>query len=258
MVKPPCILFLFDWRPVFWSTREEYFRQLAERLRERGITAVLVASELKDPEVRRRFTDAGARVEICSFLDGKIRYWRHIRRLQREFSVELAHVRFFDYFAAVHWVCWLAGARPILFTEANSGASEATGWRSMLLRLRTAIMCRPVLRHIAISEFIRSRLERVGIPRHRISRVYNGVDTTAFVRDPAARQELRDRMGAAPKTVVLIFAATLLEWKRPGIALQVAAELVRRGHDVQLWMAGVGHLREQLEQHAAQLKIPSK
>jgi glycosyltransferase involved in cell wall biosynthesis len=155
----------------------------------------------------------------------------------------------------VHWICWFAGVRTILFTDANSGDSDARGWRKLLLQFRTRLMCWPVMRHIAISEFIRGRLQRVGIPPDRISCVYNGVDTTAFVRDAAARKNLRDRMEAGPETVVLIFTATLLGWKRPEIALQVAAELVRRGQAVQLWMAGVGHLQKQLVQQAAQLGV---
>ncbi|MEP7351635.1 MAG: glycosyltransferase family 4 protein [Acidobacteriota bacterium] len=258
MAKPPCVLFLFDWCPVFWSTREEYFRQLAEQLSARGVTPVLFASELKDDEVRRRFTAAGARVEICSYHHGKLHYWQQIRNLQAEFSIQLAHVRFFDYFSSVHWACWLAGARTIIFTEANSGESGATGWRQSLMRIRTAVMCWPITQHIAISEFIGQRLRQVGIPGNQITCIYNGVDTTAFGPDPVARKELRDETGASPETLVLIFAATLLAWKRPEIIVQVLAELVRRGHAVQLWMAGTGPLHQQLVELADSLKVTSQ
>ncbi|MEO5924512.1 MAG: hypothetical protein ABIR70_11870 [Bryobacteraceae bacterium] len=102
MGKPACILFLFDWQPVFWSTREEYFRKLAERLKAKGVTPVLVSSELADQEVRRRFEAVGARVEPCSYHASPFGYWRHIRRLQREYDVQAGHVRFFDYFSGVY------------------------------------------------------------------------------------------------------------------------------------------------------------
>jgi glycosyltransferase involved in cell wall biosynthesis len=255
VVKPPCIVFLFDWLPVFWSTREEYFRQLAERLRERGITPVLVAPALQDPEVRRRFVEAGALIETCSYHESLFDYWMRIRRLRRDFDVRLAHVRFFDYFSLVHWICWLAGVRAILFTEANGGDWNGTGWRRTFIRLRTAITCWPLSGSIAISEFIRARLQRVGIPASRIVRVYNGVDISAFGPDQNARSEVRQRMNASPNTVVLIFAGVLLPIKRPEVAVEVCAELCRRGCQIQLWMAGDGPLGPALETLSAQLGV---
>jgi glycosyltransferase involved in cell wall biosynthesis len=255
VAKPPCVVFLFDWRPVFWSTREEYFRQLAERLTSRGITPVLIASELDDPEVLKRFTAAGTRVEICSYHAGLLGYWRQIRRLRQEFSVKLAHIRFFDYFAAVAWICRLSGIRNIFFTEANSGDWTTVAWKQTLLRLRTAVMCWPLTHCIAISGFIQKRLESVGIASDRITVIYNGVDIASFKPDPAARQSIRQQMGAQENTVVLIFAAVFLEWKRPQMAIQACAELVRQGLDVQLWMAGKGPLKEELEREVARLQI---
>ncbi|MEO5924513.1 MAG: glycosyltransferase family 4 protein [Bryobacteraceae bacterium] len=109
--------------------------------------------------------------------------------------------------------------------------------------------------HIAISEFIRCRLQLVGLPGEKIALVYNGVDTAAFVPGPVARADVRRRMGAGPDTTVLIFAATLLEWKRPEVALKALAELVRRGENVQLWMAGAGPLRASLEKMSEALGI---
>ncbi len=255
MAKPACILFLFDWQPVFWSTREEYFRQLSERLVARGITPVLMVPELKDPEVRRRFETAGARVELCSYQGGLLAYERRIRGLCREFSVQIAHVRFFDYFVAVPWLCRLAGIRTILFTEANSGEWTSTGWRAALVRMRTAFMCWPLTKCIAISQFIWDRLRKVGIPDDRLALVYNGIDVNLSLPEKQASCALRNLQGASPSTIVLIFAAALLPWKRPSLVLQTCAELVRRGYPVQLWMAGTGPLRAELERETEQMGI---
>jgi glycosyltransferase involved in cell wall biosynthesis len=65
-------------------------------------------------------------------------------------------------------------------------------------------------------------------------------------------------MGAGPDTAVLIFMAVFLEWKRPELPLQVCEELLRRGVDVQLWMAGKGPLGPDLETTAKTLGIDKK
>ena len=66
-MKPPCILFLLDWRPAFWSTREEFYARLAERLRQSGITAVLTISAEVDPRVRQRMEAAGAELNVVPY-----------------------------------------------------------------------------------------------------------------------------------------------------------------------------------------------
>lgn len=258
MAKPPCVLFLLDWKPASWSTREEFFRQLSDELVRRGLAVLLTVSEDPAQEVRRRFEEAGARVLACSYHARPLRYWAHIRRAARAFDVRIAHVRFFDYFSLVLWMCRLSGIRNVVFTEANSGEWRSGGIKAALVRLRTALLCRPLVRVIAISDFIRRRLAAVGIPPGRIALVYNGADLAAFHAVPAERDAVREQMGASERTAVLIFAAAMLAWKRPGVALETCAELARRGVDFQLWMAGDGPLRKPLEVRARALGLESR
>lgn len=247
MPKSACILFLLDWRPVFWSTREEFFRQLSRRLCERGITPVLTVSEAVTDDVRKRLEEAGARLIVCSYQSHRLRYCAHIRRIVRQYSVQAAHVRFFDYYTPLFWLCYIAGIRKVVFTEANGGEWDGRGWKAVLLRFRTAIMCSPLVKAIAISGFVRSRLIAVGIPARKIEVVYNGIDTLSFRPNPGARSAGRAELGANADTIVMLFVSALLPIKRPEIALEVCAELVRRGVDVQLWMVGDGALRVELE-----------
>jgi glycosyltransferase involved in cell wall biosynthesis len=253
--KPPCALFLLDWKPVYWSTREQYYWQLCRSLRERGITPVMVVSEEVEERVRRRFEEAGARLAGCSYHARPLVYWRLIRGAAREWDVRFAHVRFFDYFTAVFWMCRWAGIRDIVFTEANSGEKKSRGWRETVVKLRAAVMCYPLVKLIAISEFIRARLLAVGIAADKVEVVYNGVDLTRFHPDAASRLEARARLGAPEGCMVLLFMAVLLDWKRPELALQVCARLRGRGRDARLWMLGQGPLRESMERLARELGI---
>ena len=253
--RPPCILFLLDWRPIFWSTREEFFRRLALRLSSRGIVPLITTSEPVSEEVHKRFEEAGARMVACSYHANPLRYWHHIRQIARQYSVRIAHVRFFDYFTAVFWLCRWSGIRNVILTEANSGERTTPGWKMALLRLRTAVMCRPLVKAIAISEFIRLRLIDLGVPADRIEVVYNGVDVSSYRPDQRVRNEVRTSQGAVEGTIVMAFASSLLAWKRPEIALRVCAELVQGKQDVQLWIAGAGPLRQDLEALSRQLGI---
>src|SRR5690349_736584 len=91
---PPCVLFLLDWKPVLWSTREEYFLLLSKRLREQGIVPILTVSEEPEPEVTRRLESGGAVVHGLGYGPDKFRYWKHIRDIAARYNVVLAQVRF--------------------------------------------------------------------------------------------------------------------------------------------------------------------
>ena len=254
-MRQPAVLFLLDWQPTAWSTREEFFLQLCDRLYHQGIIPLLTVSGDIPSEMRSRFEKSGAQVTAVSYLQ-PLRYWAYIRSQRQKYDVVLVQIRFFDYFTLLSSMCRLIGIVPIIFTEANSGEwSDRGDWRSRLIQWRAAVACRPVTRFIAISEFIKRRLAAVGIPGDRISVVYNGVDTRRYVPNPQKRQVLENEFSGDPRTLFVLFASALLEWKRPEIALSICAELVRRGVSVRMLMAGTGPMRASLEAKSQELRI---
>lgn len=255
-MSQPAVLFLLDWQPTSWSTREDYFEQLSSALFRQGITPLLtVSGEIPDP-IRKRLEDAGALVTVCPYHSRPLEYWALVRKQARQYRVLLVQLRFFDYFTLLFWMSRLSGISRIIFTEANSGEwSPRGGWKAMIVKLRAALACHPVKRFIAISEFIKDRLAAVGLSEDRISVVYNGIDTSSYSPDPQEREPLEKEFSGAPETLFILFASSLLEWKRPDLALRVCAELVRRGIDVRLLMAGSGPMRASLEQLSAELRI---
>jgi glycosyltransferase involved in cell wall biosynthesis len=254
-MKPPCILFLLDWRPAFWSTREEFFRQLCRRLSAKGIVPVVTVSAPVSDEVRARFEEAGAQLTDCSYHARPFAYWAHIRRVRRKYDVLLAQVRFFDYFTLIFWMCRLAGIRRIVFTESNGGEWSGRGWKAALVRLRTKLACRPLTSVIAISRFIQRRLIDAGIPSGKTHVVYNGVDVSAFHADPEAREALRGRLGADAGVTLILFLSALVEIKRTEIAIGACAELVKRGFPARLLIAGQGPMRPSLEAQVEKLGL---
>ena len=69
-MKPPCILFLLDWLPTFWSTREEYFVRLSRCLVTQGLAPVITVPEPVSDQVRGRFEEAGAHLRVCPYRKG--------------------------------------------------------------------------------------------------------------------------------------------------------------------------------------------
>lgn len=251
-MKPPCILFLLDWKPVFWSTREEYYARIAQRLHAVGIRAVLTVSGEIEPRVRQRFEQAGAEVNVFPYLARYWQYGAYIHGITRRYDVLLAHVRFFDYFSLVPWLCRLNGIRQIIFTEANSGESvQRARWKTALIHLRTFLTTLPVTKAVAISEFIRQRLLDCGIPAAKTCVIYNGIDTDAFVPAPERRSSPPD---TAPRCQI-VFLSALLAWKRPELVIDVCQQLVSRGVNVTILAGGVGPLHAALLQRTEELGL---
>ena len=251
----PAVLFLLDWQPTSWSTREEFFCQLSGRIAGQGISPMLTVSGEIPSETRERFEQVGARVTTCSYAE-PLRYWAYVRRLARENDILLVQLRFFNYFTLLFWMCRLSGISRIIFTEANGGEwSSRNDWKAKLVRLRAALVCRPVTKYIAISEFIRERLAALGLPQNRICVVYNGIDISRYRPDAKQRQALEKEFSSGPETLFMLFASAFVELKRPDVALRVCGELVKRGINARLLMAGSGPMRISLEALADELGI---
>lgn len=240
-------MFLLDWKPIFWSTREQYFCELSRRLVGWGITPIMTISEAVAPEVEERFREAGARLVPLSYEKEREAYKRHIEETAREWDVLLVQIRFFDYFSWLPRMCKAAGIKNIVFTEANSGEIAMKWWKKPVIYARTWATCGPLSRAIGISDFICHRLVTTGIPKAKTRRVYNGIDVEAFRPDPEQREKLLEEFGAPRDTFLIAFASSLLEWKRPRLALEANRLLAAKGIPSVLLMAGTGPLREELE-----------
>lgn len=95
--------------------------------------------------------------------------------------------------------------------------------------------------YIAVSDLVANRMVAdYGISRDRIRVVYNGVDTGYFHPDEAreAGRHLRQQLNAGPETTVFALVATNFQLKGGPQLVRAIEQLVRRGHDVRLIIAG--------------------
>jgi glycosyltransferase involved in cell wall biosynthesis len=104
---------------------------------------------------------------------------------------------------------------------------------------------------LAVSEEVRRDvIEKLKLPEDRVRLLYNGVDVERF--KPRPDSELRSVLGAAPGDVVVLFAARLVEQKRPHDFLELARRVLETPglEHVRFWIAGDGVLRDEVEGRA--------
>jgi glycosyltransferase involved in cell wall biosynthesis len=244
------VVMMLDNAPKTWGTREEFHLRLSRGLVNRGRLPILVFADNLPDALTNRFQDIGAKVSPINYRAGIRNYYRELGRLTSAYDVDVAHIRFFDYFSFLPWLARLNGVRRIIFTEANSGDLRATSWRKHLLWLRTQVMTKPLTQAIAISGFVKQRLIAVGIAPEKVHVVYNGVDVERFRSDPDARERLSRELPIGPNDIIVSTASVLVEWKHPETIVKACALLHDRGIPVRLLIAGTGAMRSGLEQLA--------
>jgi glycosyltransferase involved in cell wall biosynthesis len=103
---------------------------------------------------------------------------------------------------------------------------------------------------IAVSQVVRDRLVRWGVPARKITVIPNGLDTAALAFDPRARARARAGFGIAPDTFVIGTLGRLDPNKRIGMVIEAAAPLLRDGRCA-LLIVGRGEEMDSLRAAAA-------
>jgi glycosyltransferase involved in cell wall biosynthesis len=252
------LVLLLDAAPKTWGTREEFHLRLSEALGRKGIQAILVYADELPEKLRERMTAGGAKVLRINYKEGLRAYNRGVAAICREYDVQAAHIRFFDYFSALPWIARVNGIKRVLFTEANSGEWVADSWKKYPIWLRTWFTTLPLTRAIAISEFIKQRLIEVGIPGRKIDVIYNGVDLERFVPNPCARMQLQKQFPIEPGEILLTTACVLLPWKHVEVLVKACGVLAQRGVPFRFFVAGDGPQRAELEALSQQLGVSDR
>lgn len=159
-----------------------------------------------------------------------------------------------------HWqammACWRSGI-PVLVR----GDSQLATPRSRLRRLVKEVVYRLFVPrfdgYLVVGERAREYLLHYGADPARMERVPHAVDN-AFFRagaDRVDRVAARQVAGAGPEDLVLLFVGKLLAGKRPLDVIEAAAELERRGRQVQVVVAGAGPLESEMRARAAACQV---
>jgi glycosyltransferase involved in cell wall biosynthesis len=106
---------------------------------------------------------------------------------------------------------------------------------------------------IAVSDVVRERLVRWGVPARKITVIPNGLETAALTFDPAVRERSRGQFGIGPDTYVIGALGRIDENKRVELTIEAAAPLL--GERCKILVIGRGEYRTVLEATAARLGV---
>jgi len=106
---------------------------------------------------------------------------------------------------------------------------------------------------IAVSDVVRERLVKWGVPARKITVVPNGLDTDALVFDAPARERVRAQFGIGPRTFVIGALGRLDPNKRVDLAIEAAAPLL--GESCKILVIGRGEDQARIEAAVERLGV---
>jgi glycosyltransferase involved in cell wall biosynthesis len=257
-MKNPNVAFLLDSAPRTWSSQEDRHLRLCQALSERGSRPILVFAAKLPPEIQDRFECGGVAVETINYEEGISHYYKELGKLIERNSIERVHIVFFDYFRAVMWLARLKGVRSIVYEMQNGGVFKATSWRRKLIHARNRVMTAPLVRIIAISDFIKGQLVEGGVPAGKIVVRYLGIDTDRFKPDDAVRKRWAKEFSIGPDEIILSTISYLRPIKSPEIIVQACELLAQRGVKARLFVGGDGEMLEELKTLSRDLGIADR
>ena len=148
----------------------------------------------------------------------------------------------------------LAGTRVVLTTEHSIGETHIER-RKMTAGVRGLYLASELFSDatIAVSDVVRERLVRWGVPATKITVIPNGLDVGRFAFDADTRERVRAEFGIAPGTYVIGALGRLDAMKRVDLTIQAAAPML--GDECKILVIGSGEDEARLRAAAGQFGV---
>jgi glycosyltransferase involved in cell wall biosynthesis len=145
--------------------------------------------------------------------------------------------------------------RPVVVTTEHSIGETHIERRKMTTGVRGLYLGSELFSDatIAVSDVVRERLIRWGVPARKISVIPNGLETAALAFDPVVRERAREQFGIGPDTYVIGALGRIDENKRVELTIEAAAPLL--SERCKILVIGRGEYRTVLEATAARLGV---
>lgn len=179
--------------------------------------------------------------------------WRTLRRLVREQRIDIVHAHEYKTDLIAAFLARTEGVLPLATVHGWSGHSRRERWlyypcdRRLLARFPHVI---------AVSSDIARMLMRAGVAPERVTTIVNGIDHTAFRRDPTRRDEVRRSLGVNSSDFVVGAVGRIEREKRYDLLVNAIARVTLVRPNIRLFIAGDGALRAEVEA-AARVLCPA-
>ena len=169
-----------------------------------------------------------------------------LRKIIAEGRYDVVHTHLYRSQVYARPAARLAGTPVVLTTEHSIGDTHIER-RKMTSGVRGLYLASELFSDatIAVSDIVKERLIRWGVPAKKITVIPNGLDTPALAFDPAARQRVREQFSISPDTYVIGALGRLDPNKR--IDLVIEAALPMLGERCKILVIGRGEDQARIE-----------
>jgi glycosyltransferase involved in cell wall biosynthesis len=177
-----------------------------------------------------------------------------LRRIIRDGRYDVVHAHLYRAQIYARPAARLAGTPVVLTTEHSIGETHIER-RKMTARVRALYLTSELFSDatIAVSDIVRERLVKWGVPSKKITVVPNGVDITGLAYDPAGRKQVREQFGLSSDTYVIGALGRLDPNKRVDLVMEAAAPML--GERCKILIIGRGEDQDRLEAAAQRLGV---
>ncbi len=173
----------------------------------------------------------------------------------RKYRPRILHLNFTGMLSPYPWIARLNGVEQVFFTDQSSQPEgfvprRVPAWRRGLSRLINY----PLNRVVTISESVYMYWTATGLlPEERITRIYNGVDLSAFFRVDGAG--VRERFAIPRDRLLAVQAAQVIPEKGFQDLIQTARIVVRANPRAHFLFVGEGPLRAEYTRLTAEMGL---
>ena len=254
----PTVVSVFGVEPNRIGGTETFARELSMQLGDRGWNSVL-CFESRPPEDVAAFLDLpNVKLEVLknpTNFNGAATL--QLAQILRLYKPEILHLHFVGFIGVYPWLAKLLSVKKVFFTDHSSRPAgyeptQAAFWKRRLVR----IINYPITKVICVSRFGRRCMQTLNLlPSDRYELVYNGVDLSRVVHDPARAIHFRRRYGIPENRKLVLQISWIIPEKGIGDLLDVAKLVTARRSDVQFVIVGEGPYRERYMRKAKQLGL---
>jgi glycosyltransferase involved in cell wall biosynthesis len=179
------------------------------------------------------------------FLYGYLFYWSLksvVKRIYHDFPFDLIYVlwAYPDGFGT-----YLIGRlldKPVFIECLGSDINVFT--RSFLRRFLICRALKGCSRVITVSQDLKNKLVRLGVPGKKVTVVINGVDTGLF--HPTEKRSSRDKLNLGLEEKIVLFCGNLVEIKGVEYLVEAFSTIAQTEPLAHLYLVGEGYLKEKL------------
>ncbi len=231
---------------------EMFARELSRQLGRHGWRSVLCFLA-PPPEAVRQFLDLpNVALEVLPDPGrSSMRALRASAKLLRKYRPGILHLHFTGVVGLQPWLARSCGVRRVFLTDHASRPEGYVSTRAPLFRRIVArALTRPLNGIIAVSDFnARCCVARGLVPKDRVTRIYNGVDLTRPLGDPAP---FRGKYGIPANRRIVLQVSWMIPEKGVQDLIEAACLVLRQDPDVHFVLAGDGAFRDQYRSQAEQ------